>query len=69
LWAWAWAQREGGSLRRGGSDDSAGVGAGGPRAGVMAGRQGQAVQIGAGAGGGPLATGAVRIRGSGRSPP
>lgn len=42
LGAWAWAQRGGGSLRRGGSDDGAGVRAVGPRAGVMAGRQGQA---------------------------
>lgn len=42
LGAWARAQREGGSLRRGGSGDGAGAGAVGPRAGVMAGHQGQA---------------------------
>ena len=42
LWAWAWAQRGGGSPRRGGSGDGAGAGAVGPRAGVMAGHQGQA---------------------------
>jgi hypothetical protein len=37
LGAWAWAQRGGGSPRRGGSGDGAGVIAVGPRAGVMAG--------------------------------
>ena len=42
LGAWAWAQRGGGSPRRGGSGDGAGAGAVGPRAGVMAGHQGQA---------------------------
>ena len=44
LGAWAWAQRGGGSPRRGGSGDGAGAGAGGPASGATAGRQGWAAR-------------------------